>query len=47
LVVTPDLSTQRLCFGYRDRIIPATKTIDEMVSAVDPHPKLDGTIVVS
>jgi hypothetical protein len=36
-----------LCFGDCHWIIPAPETIDEMVSAVNPHPKLNGTIVIS
>jgi len=47
LIGNPDLGTEDLCFGNSRWLIPTTKTIDEMVSAVDPHPKLNGTIVIS
>jgi hypothetical protein len=46
LTITPDLGAECLCFGDSYWIIPTTETIDEMVSAVDPYPKLNGTIVI-
>jgi hypothetical protein len=47
LELTPDLGAESLCFGDCYWIIPTTETIDEMVSAVDSYPKLNGTIVIS
>ena len=46
VVVTPDLGTDRICPGNSDMVTPATKTVDEHISSINPHPDLKAATVV-
>ena len=47
LVVIPDLSSNSVCFGVGNRVIPPTDAVDEVVLPIQTQPDLHHAVVIT